>query len=64
MDPNGAGDELNLNGTSEAKSGDDFWSPLIAKEVISAWQRRFTDFLYNHQSNFDSNGHVKERRVR
>ncbi|KAI1727569.1 patched family domain-containing protein [Ditylenchus destructor] len=33
------------------------WSPLIAKEVIIAWQRKFTNFLYNHELNF------KEQRI-
>ncbi|KAL3080175.1 hypothetical protein niasHS_013847 [Heterodera schachtii] len=27
------------------------WSPLVAKEVISAWARAFTDSLYNHAFN-------------
>ncbi|CAD5209040.1 unnamed protein product [Bursaphelenchus okinawaensis] len=28
------------------------WSPLLAKDVVTAWQRAFTDTIYNHPLNF------------
>lgn len=42
------------------------WSPLLAKEVISDWQRVFTESLYNHKLNFELNSHngkSVERRI-
>lgn len=41
------------------------WSPLMAKEIISKWQRKFTNEIYNHDFNFATikNGDYEERVV-
>lgn len=28
------------------------WSPLMAKKIISEWQRKFTSAIYDHDFNF------------
>lgn len=28
------------------------WSPLMAREIINEWQRKFTSDIYNHDFNF------------
>lgn len=40
------------------------WSPDVAEEIISAWQREFTQSIYNHKLNFkvDIDGSVTEKR--
>jgi patched 1 protein len=41
------------------------WSPLVARTVIAAWQRKFTEYIYNHKLNFkeDEDGGTLESRV-
>jgi len=40
------------------------WSPDIAEKIISAWQREFTQSIYNHKLNFkvDIDGSITEKR--
>lgn len=37
---------------NSTNSFNDFWSPLAAKEILTAWQREFTALIYNHKLNF------------
>jgi patched 1 protein len=41
------------------------WSPLMAREIINEWQRKFTAAIYNHKFNFLTvkNGDYEDRTV-
>ncbi|KAI6228220.1 Protein patched-like protein 1 [Aphelenchoides besseyi] len=44
------------------------WSPLMAREIITKWQREFTSKIYNHEYNFapstdESNNRIERRTV-
>jgi hypothetical protein len=58
---------MSLNATNNFDNtstiGADAWSPLVAKEVIIEWQRKFTDFIYTHKLNLELDGRAKENRV-
>lgn len=45
----------NLNSTTSNEQSN-LWSPLVAKEVLTAWQRQFTASIYNHKLNFHKDG--------
>ena len=53
----------NMNVTNATNLESAEWSPLVAREVIRLWQRKFTADIYNHDYNFvqsASNPDVRE----